>query len=75
MIRSKRLGRLPAVIAIVVWAIAAFVAVATVTQTIRQDSWGPIIATGWLPAVLIAWLYSPSSRVPCWPRLRRLSGR
>src|SRR5262249_60574488 len=56
-------------------AIAALVALATVVQAVRQDSWGPIWATGWLPAVLVAWLWAPGSGKPCWPRLRGLTGR
>ena len=46
---------------------AAFVAVATVVQAIREGSWGPIVSVGWLPAVVIA----------SWPAARRrcLRGR
>jgi hypothetical protein len=68
--RSKRL-----VLAILVVAIAAFVTVATVVQAIRQDNWGPIWAIGWLPAVLVAWLWTSASRRPCWPWLRGLTDR
>lgn len=56
-------------------AIAAFVAVASVVQAIRQGSWAPIWAIGWLPAVLVASLWTPASRRPCRPRLRNLAGR
>jgi hypothetical protein len=34
--------------------VAVFVAVATIMQAVRQDSWGPVIATGWVPAVIVA---------------------
>jgi hypothetical protein len=73
MAESKRSKRLA--VAIPVAAIAAFVAVATVVQAIRQGSWGPIWATGWLPAVVVAWLWTPASRRACWPRLRGLADR
>lgn len=73
MFQGKRSKRLWVVIAVA--AIAAFVAVATVVQAIGQDSWGPILATGWLPAVLVASLWTPASRRPCWPRLRGLTSR
>jgi hypothetical protein len=75
MTDDERVGRLRAVVAISVLAIAALVAVATARQAIRQDSWGPIWATGWLPAVLVAWLYRPTSGRSCWPLLRQLAGR
>jgi hypothetical protein len=72
---SKRVGRLPAIVAIPFLAIAAVIAVASVVQAIRQDSWGPIWAIGWLPAVLVASLWAPAVDKPCWPRLRGLSRR
>ena len=34
--------------------VAVFVAVATIVQAVRQDSWAPVIATGWVPAVIVA---------------------
>jgi len=71
----KSSKRLPAVVVIAVLAIAAFVAVASVVQAVREDSWAPIWSVGWLPAVLVASLWRPASRKPCWPRLRSLSGR
>jgi len=40
---------------------AAFVAVATIVQAVRQASWAPVIATGWVPAVIVA----------TWPRRYR----
>ena len=50
----------------------AFVAVSTIVQAVRQGSWSPIIAVGWLPAVVIAtW---PGSRRRCLPRRRDLTG-
>ena len=39
---------------LIVGLVAAFVAVATIVQAVRQGSWGPVIATGWLPAVIVA---------------------
>ena len=33
---------------------AAFVVVSSVVLAIRQDSRGPIIAVGWIPAVIVA---------------------
>jgi hypothetical protein len=52
-------------------AIAVFVVVATIVAAVRQDSWGPVWATGWLPAVLVASLARTDIR-----RCRqRLSGR
>jgi hypothetical protein len=33
---------------------AVFVAVATIVQAVRQGSWAPVIAIGWVPAVIIA---------------------
>ena len=46
---------------------AAFVAVATIVQAVRQGSWSPVIATGWVPVVIIAtW---PASYRRC--RIRR----
>jgi hypothetical protein len=48
---------------------AVLVTVATIVQAVRQGSWGPVIATGWLPAVIVAtW---PSTFRRC--RLRRRS--
>lgn len=33
---------------------AVFIAVATIVQAVRQGSWAPVIATGWVPAVVVA---------------------
>jgi hypothetical protein len=44
---------------------ATFVAVSSVVQAVRQGSWGPIVAMGWLPAVIVAaW---PGTRRRCLP--------
>lgn len=75
MTYRKSSKRLPAVVVIPVLAIAAFVAVASVVQAVREDSWAPIWSVGWLPAVLVASLWTPASGKPCWPRLRSLTGR
>jgi hypothetical protein len=72
---GKRFGRRPAIITLLLLSIAAFVAVATVVEAIRQGSWGPIWSVGWLPAVLLAWLWAPASEKPCRPRLRRPARR
>jgi hypothetical protein len=47
---------------------AAFVAVSSVVQAIRQGSWGPAISVGWIPAVIVAaW---PGANRRCLPRRR-----
>ena len=33
---------------------AAFVAVSSAVQAIRQGSWAPILSVGWIPAVIVA---------------------
>ena len=48
--------------------VAAFVAVSSVVQAIRQGSWDPIVSVGWIPAVIVAsW---PGTRRRCLPRRR-----
>lgn len=48
--------------------IAVFVAVASVTQAIRQGSWAPVTSVAWLPAVVVAvW---PGSGRRCLSRRR-----
>jgi hypothetical protein len=74
MTPSESAKRPPTIVLIAVLTIAAFVAVATVVQAVRQESWAPIWSVGWLPAVLVASLWTPVSRKPCGPRLRKLSG-
>ncbi len=47
---------------------ALFVAVASVAQAVRQDSWAPVAAVAWLPAVVAAaW---PGSGRRCLSRRR-----
>jgi hypothetical protein len=75
MNKGKSRRRLPRVVAVTVFAMTAFVAVASAVQAIRQDSWGPIWAVGWLPAVLVASFWAPGSGKACWPRVRRLARR
>ena len=41
--------------------VAVFVAVSSIVQAIRLGSWTPVIAVGWLPAVVVA----------VWPGARR----
>ena len=67
---TKRLGRLPTIMTIAFLVIASFVLVATVMQAITQDSWGPIVMTGWLPAVMVASLWTPASSKSCRLRVR-----
>jgi len=51
---------------------AAFVAVASAAQAIRQHSWAPIVAVAWLPAVAAAsW---PGCGRRCLPRRRTPAG-
>ena len=51
---------------------AAFVAVASAVQAIRQDSWTPVVSVAWLPAVAVAtW---PGSGRRCLPRRRTPAG-
>ena len=49
---------------------AVFVAVAVTVQAIRQSSWAPVDAAGWLPAVIVA-TWSGSGRRRCLPWRRR----
>ena len=50
----------------------AIVAVSSIVQAVRQGSWGPVIAVGWLPAVVVAtW---PGTRRRCLPRWRNPGG-
>jgi hypothetical protein len=45
----------------------ALVAVSSVVQAVRQGSWAPLIAVGWLPyAVAATWW--PGTRRRCLPR-------
>jgi len=51
---------------------AVFVAVSAVLQAIRQGSWEPIIAVGWIPAVIVAaW---PGTYRRCLPRRHSQAG-
>jgi hypothetical protein len=69
---KKRFRRLPAIVVIPLLATAAFVALAAVVQAIREDSWAPILAIGWFPAVLIASFPVPASGRSCRSRFRSL---
>jgi hypothetical protein len=51
----------------------AVVAVSSIVAAIRQGSWGPILAVGWLPAVVVA-TWWPGSRGRCLPRRQGSSG-
>lgn len=51
---------------------AAFVAVSSVVQAVRQGSWGPVISVDWLPAVVVAaW---PGTYRRCLPRRNQQAG-
>jgi hypothetical protein len=52
-------------------ATAAFVAVASIVDAVRTDSFGPILAVGWLPAVFVGILHRPGSDKDCLGRLSR----
>jgi len=44
----------------------AVVAVSSIVAAVRQGSWGPLIAVGWLPAVVAA-TWWPGRRGRCQP--------
>jgi hypothetical protein len=64
------LRRLPPSAVILFLAVAVFIEIASVVQAIRQESWGPMYATGWLPAVVAA-SYTSTDVAGCWRRRRR----
>ena len=43
------------------------VAVSSIVAAVRQGSWSPLIAVGWLPAVVVA-IWWPGKRGWCLPR-------
>jgi hypothetical protein len=49
------------------------VAVSSIVQAIRQGSWEPVIAVGWLPAVVVA-TGRPGRRGRCLPRRQGSAG-
>jgi len=51
----------------------AVVAVSSIVQAVRQGSWEPIIAVGWLPAVVAA-IWWPGKRGRCLPRRHSQAG-
>jgi hypothetical protein len=55
----------------IVVAAVGFVAVAAVVDAARTDSFGPIWAVAWLPAVLVGAFYRPRSARQCWGRMGR----
>jgi hypothetical protein len=69
---GTRLKRLPPLAVVVFFAIAAFIEVSSIAQAIRQESWGPMATTGWLPAVVLA-SYRPTRTTAC-RRLRSRTG-
>jgi hypothetical protein len=60
MTPSKSRERPLVLVVIPVLAIAAFVAVASIAQAVREKSWSLIWSIGWLPAVLVASLWTPT---------------
>jgi len=48
---------------------AAFVAVSSIVQAVRQGSWTPIVSVAWLPAVVVA--VRPGTYRRCLPGRRR----
>ena len=67
---ARHIWRLPPIALITFYAIAVFIEVASIVQAIRQDSWGPMYTTGWLPAVVVA-SSSPVGARACRLRLAR----
>jgi hypothetical protein len=55
----------------VILAGSAFVAVASIVDAVRTDSFGPILMVAWLPAVLVGVLYRPTPGRNCSGRLGR----
>ena len=51
----------------------AVVAVSSIVQAIRLGSWEPIVAVGWLPAVVVA-VWWPGTRGRCLPRRHSQAG-
>jgi len=60
---------LPPSAVIVFLAAAVFIEIASVVQAIRQEGWGPMYTTGWLPAAVVA-SYRSTDAAGCWRRLR-----
>jgi hypothetical protein len=67
---GTRLSELPPLALITFYAILVFLEVASIVQAIRQQSWAPMYATGWLPVVVLASL-SPAGARRCGLRLGR----
>jgi hypothetical protein len=53
---------------------ATAIAVSATVQSVRQDSWSPILSAGWLAAVIIA-VISPRGTRRCLPLRRRARAR
>jgi hypothetical protein len=67
---GTRLKQLPLPAVVSFLSTAIFIEVASILQSIRQDSWGPIYTTRWLPVVVFA-SYRPLRKKGCRPLLRR----
>jgi hypothetical protein len=50
-----------------------FVTVSSIVAAVRQGSWGPLIAVGWLPAVVVA-TWWPGRRGRCRPHRGEQAG-
>ena len=61
---------MPLVAVVSFFALAISIEVASIVQAVRQQSWGPMYTTGWIPAVVLA-SYRPSVAKGCRQRLRR----
>ncbi len=51
---------------------AAFVAVSSIVQAVRQGSWTPVVSVAWLSAVVVA--VCPGTYRRCLPGRRRPAG-
>ena len=67
--RTRR-KQLPPLAVVSLLSTAIFIEVASIVQSIRHDSWGPIYTTGLLPVVVFA-SYPPLRAKGCRPLLRR----
>ena len=67
--RTRR-KQLPPLAVVSLLSTAIFIEVASIVQAIREDSWGPIYTTGWLPVVVLA-SYQRLRAKGCWPHLHR----
>ena len=63
MTAGRRVRRLSTYVEDLVALVAIFVLVAAVVEAVSEDSWGPVWTIAWVPAVLLASLFTgPTSR-------------